>query len=105
MADSARKLRQLGPRAVLAKGGHLPHGHGTELVDVLVDDEGDYMIDAERIEGVTPHGTGCALSSEIACRLAFGAPLREAVAGACKRVRIRIAEARTVGRGRPFLGV
>ena len=42
---------------------------------------------AQRIEGVTPHGTGCALSSEIACRLAFGTPLREAVIGACNRVR------------------
>jgi hydroxymethylpyrimidine/phosphomethylpyrimidine kinase len=108
MAASARKLRQLGPRAVLAKGGHLPAqhgGHASELVDVLVDEEGDFVIHAERVEGVTPHGTGCALSSEIACRLAFGAPLREAVAGACQRVRVRIAEARTVGRGRPFLGV
>jgi hydroxymethylpyrimidine/phosphomethylpyrimidine kinase len=107
MAASARKLRQLGPRAVLAKGGHLPHPgpSGGGLCDVLVDDEGEYVIQAERVEGVIPHGTGCALSSEIACRLAFGAPLREAVAGACKRVRVRIAEARAVGRGRPFLGV
>jgi len=102
MAASARKLRQLGPRAVLAKGGHLPGG---ELVDVLVDDEGVHEIHALRVEGVTPHGTGCALSSEIACRLAFGAPLREAVEGATKRVRVRIAEARAVGRGRPFLGM
>jgi hydroxymethylpyrimidine/phosphomethylpyrimidine kinase len=112
MATQARRLRQLGPRSVLAKGGHLPHAGGVGdgpggggLVDVLVDDEGDYVIHAERIEGVTPHGTGCALSSEIACRLAFGAPLREAVDEACRRVRIRIAEARAVGRGRPFLGV
>jgi hydroxymethylpyrimidine/phosphomethylpyrimidine kinase len=101
MAEQARRLRQLGPRAVLAKGGHLPGG---ELCDVLVDDEGEHVIEAVRIEGVTPHGTGCALSSEIACRLAFGAPLREAVDAATKKVRVRIAEARTVGRGRPFLG-
>lgn len=101
MRTQARRLRQLGPRAVLAKGGHLDG----DPVDVLVDDEGDYPIRGARIEGVTPHGTGCALSSEIACRLAFGTPLREAVAGACARVRTRIAEARAVGRGRPFLGI
>jgi hydroxymethylpyrimidine/phosphomethylpyrimidine kinase len=101
MRAQARRLRQLGPRAVLAKGGHLEG----EIVDVLVDDEGDMAIRGERIEGVTPHGTGCALASEIACRLAFGTPLREAVIGACNRVRLRIAEARTVGRGRPFLGL
>jgi hydroxymethylpyrimidine/phosphomethylpyrimidine kinase len=101
MAEQARRLRQFGPRAVLAKGGHLEG----EIVDVLVDDEGELAIRAQRVEGPTPHGTGCALSSEIACRLAFGTPLREAVAGACSRVRLRIAEARAVGRGRPFLGL
>lgn len=101
MRQQARRVRQMGPRAVLAKGGHLDG----ELADVLVDDDGDYLIRGRRVEGVTPHGTGCALSSEIACRLAFGTPLREAVTGACARVRTRIAEARTVGRGRPFLGV
>jgi hydroxymethylpyrimidine/phosphomethylpyrimidine kinase len=101
MRGQARRLKQFGPRAVLAKGGHLEG----DIVDVLVDDEGDTAIRGQRIEGVTPHGTGCALSSEIACRLAFGAPLREAVIGACNRVRLRIAEARAVGRGRPFLGL
>jgi hydroxymethylpyrimidine/phosphomethylpyrimidine kinase len=100
MTEAARRLRQFGCRAVLAKGGHLEG----ELVDILVDEEGELRISAERVEGTTPHGTGCALSSEIACRLAFGATLRDAVHSACARVRIRIAEARTVGRGRPFLG-
>ena len=96
MRQQARRSKQFGPRAVLAKGGHL-EGVGDEIVDVLVDDEGDTAIRGQRIEGVTPHGTGCALSSEIACRLAFGTPLREAVIGACNRVRMRIAEARAVG--------
>ncbi len=103
MAESARRLRTFGPRAVLAKGGHLPHTTH-EMFDVLVDEEGQEIIRGERVEGVTPHGTGCALASEIACRLAFGTPMREAVSGACSRVRVRIAEARAVGRGRPFLG-
>lgn len=103
MRQQARRLKQFGPRAVLAKGGHLEGGD--TIVDVLVDEEGDTAIRGQRIDGVTPHGTGCALSSEIACRLAFGAPLREAVIGACNRVRLRIAEARAVGRGRPFLGL
>ena len=103
MRQQARRLKQFGPRAVLAKGGHLEGGD--TIIDVLVDEDGDTAIRGQRIDGVTPHGTGCALSSEIACRLAFGAPLREAVIGACNRVRARIAEARAVGRGRPFLGL
>ena len=101
MRGQARRLKQFGPRAVLAKGGHLEG----DIVDVLVDEEGDTAIRGQRVDGPTPHGTGCALSSEIACRLAFGTPLREAVVGACNRVRLRIAEARVVGRGRPFLGL
>jgi len=89
-----------GPYAVLAKGGHLPG----DPVDVLVDRAGELSLPGPRHEGVTPHGTGCALSSEIACRLAMSTPLRDAVAAATERVRTMIAEARSVGRGRPFLG-
>jgi hydroxymethylpyrimidine/phosphomethylpyrimidine kinase len=104
MRDAAYRLRGGGrfggPHAVLAKGGHLPG----DPVDVLVDKEGDIQIKGERLEGVTPHGTGCALSSEIACRLALSTPIREAVVAATDKVRTMIAEARSVGRGRPFLG-
>jgi hydroxymethylpyrimidine/phosphomethylpyrimidine kinase len=100
MREAAIDLRSRGPHAVLAKGGHILG----DPIDILVDTEGDLGIKGRRVEGPTPHGTGCALSSEIACRLAIGTPLREAVLAACERTRVRIAEARTVGRGRPFLG-
>ncbi len=100
MREAGRRLLAKGPRAVLAKGGHIEG----DPVDVLVDHEGDLSIQGRRIEGPTPHGTGCALSTEIACRMAIGTPLREAVLASCERIRQRIAEARTVGRGRPFLG-
>lgn len=101
LREGARRLRARGPQAVLAKGGHLP---GAEVIDVLLDGDGEIDFPGRRVEGPTPHGTGCALSSEIACRLAFGASLRDAVRAATERVRVRIAEARVVGRGRPFLG-
>jgi hydroxymethylpyrimidine/phosphomethylpyrimidine kinase len=100
MREAAIDLRSRGPHAVLAKGGHILG----DPVDILVDEAGDLGVKGRRVEGPTPHGTGCALSSEIACRLAIGTPLREAVLSACERTRVRIAEARTVGRGRPFLG-
>jgi hydroxymethylpyrimidine/phosphomethylpyrimidine kinase len=103
MRVAAERLRGLGARAVLAKGGHLPG----DPIDLLVDDEGTIGYAAARIplEGErTVHGTGCALSTELACRLALGAPLREAVFGARERIRQRISETRAVGRGRPFLG-
>jgi hydroxymethylpyrimidine/phosphomethylpyrimidine kinase len=100
MRDSARRLLGRGPRAVLAKGGHMEG----DPIDVLVDSDGDLSVKGRRIDGPTPHGTGCALSTDIACRLAIGTPLREAVLASCERIRQRIAEQRTVGRGRPFLG-
>jgi hydroxymethylpyrimidine/phosphomethylpyrimidine kinase len=100
MRESARMLRSRGVRAVLAKGGHL---HG-DPIDVLVDQEGELSFKGRRVDGPTPHGTGCALSSEIACRMAIGTPLREAVLASCECIRGLIAEARTIGRGRPFLG-
>ncbi len=100
MRQAARDLRRRGPLAVLAKGGHLEG----EPTDVLVDGDGALDIPGERVEGPTPHGTGCALSTELACRLALGMSLRDASIEACARVRQRIAEPRSVGRGRPFLG-
>jgi hydroxymethylpyrimidine/phosphomethylpyrimidine kinase len=100
MREGARALQARGPRAVLAKGGHLPG----DPIDLLVDEQGELSFTGRRVEGPAPHGTGCALSSEIACRLAIGTPLREAVLAAVERIRTRIAEARAVGRGRPFLG-
>lgn len=98
--ESAQSLQARGPRSVLCKGGHMPG----DPIDVLIDDAGVLQIPGKRIEGQTPHGTGCALSSEIACLLALGMPLREAALKASARIKERIAEARNIGRGRPFLG-
>lgn len=98
--EAGQNLQARGPRAVLCKGGHLPG----DPVDVLIDDDGVLQIPGKRIEGATPHGTGCALSSEIVCHLALGTPLRDAVQKSVLRIRERIAESRNIGRGRPFLG-
>src|SRR5262249_18835293 len=101
-------LRALGPRAVLVKGGHVAAAGAPaspEVADLLDDGEGDPLVlSGPRLAGPIPHGTGCALSSAIAARLALGAPLREAIKGARDHLARRIAAAVTVGRGRPVLG-
>lgn len=75
--DAARQLLDLGAPAVLLKGGHLP---GPELVDVLLAPPAPPRHwRARRIDTVNTHGTGCTLSSAIACGLALGQPLAEAV--------------------------
>jgi len=79
MADHARRLRAMGPQAVLVKGGHLSGG---ESPDVLASDAGLDWFEASRIATANTHGTGCTLSSALAAELAKGATLRNAVANA-----------------------
>lgn len=76
--DAARAIAQLGPVAVLVKGGHLP---GPPIDVLLVGDEVT-RIEGERIESPHTHGTGCTLSAAITARLASGERLREAVIAA-----------------------
>jgi len=80
MEAAARSILGMGPAAVLVKGGHL---EGDEVADLLLEREGEpcWFVSA-RIPTPHSHGTGCTLSAAITARLALGAGLREAVAGA-----------------------
>jgi hydroxymethylpyrimidine/phosphomethylpyrimidine kinase len=70
--DAARRLRDLGPQAVLIKGGH---GTGAECVDILVTADDEIVrLSSPRLP-VSMRGTGCALASAIAAGLARGLPL------------------------------
>ncbi|WP_225781415.1 bifunctional hydroxymethylpyrimidine kinase/phosphomethylpyrimidine kinase [Xenophilus sp. Marseille-Q4582] len=74
---AADELLALGARAVLLKGGHLP---GDEVVDLLATADGQRQrFSAPRIHSRNLHGTGCTLSSAIACGLAQGLALAPAV--------------------------
>jgi hydroxymethylpyrimidine/phosphomethylpyrimidine kinase len=74
MQRQARALLDLGPAAVLLKGGH---AHGDSAVDVLVFDEGVRLFTAPRVAR-TRRGTGCALASAIAAGIAQGLVLADA---------------------------
>jgi hydroxymethylpyrimidine/phosphomethylpyrimidine kinase len=80
MIESAARLRELGPQAVLLKGGHLDQG--AESVDVLDDGREPLTLAAPRIATANTHGTGCTLSSAIAALLARGLSLHEAARAA-----------------------
>ena len=70
LALAARELVDMGARAVLLKGGHLP---GEEVVDCLLTDQGQLeWFKAARVDTRNMHGTGCTLSSALACALALG---------------------------------
>ena len=71
--DAARALLELGPRAVLLKGGH---AQGAESTDILVrSGHAPLVLSAPRIAGRAGHGTGCTLSAALAAFLALGADL------------------------------
>lgn len=86
--------------AVLVKGGH---GEGAEVVDRLYSVDPDDPPEIEwrdaRIESEATHGTGCTLSSAIACGLAAEWDLPEAVSRARRFVRIAMRDAGGLGRG------
>lgn len=96
MPAAAAALLRLGPQAVLLKGGHLP---GDLLVDLLQDAQGTVRFTDARLHTTSTHGTGCTLASAIATGLAFGLPLRDAVAQARAYVRKAIETAPGFGQG------
>ena len=81
--DSMESLLEAGERlrgfthSVLIKGGH---GDNDVITDVLFEDnQPPRMLSHKRITTENTHGTGCSLSSAIACHLAMGFPLSAAV--------------------------
>jgi hydroxymethylpyrimidine kinase/phosphomethylpyrimidine kinase len=87
MRSAAEKLREMGARAVLIKGGHLNQksevgsqkSEGRQAIDIL-EDEGDVTVfRSEWIDTLPVRGTGCMMSSAIASNLARGNSLPESV--------------------------
>jgi hydroxymethylpyrimidine/phosphomethylpyrimidine kinase len=93
MARQAAALLNLGPRAVLMKGGHL---EGKEAADLLATPQGVRRYSAPRVASRNLHGTGCTLSSAIAANVVLGMALPEAVASAKAFVNEAIERGRSV---------
>lgn len=74
LVRQAGKLRGFGAKAVLIKGGH---GQGRQSTDTLFDADGTLPLSAPRL-AASRRGTGCTLSTAIACFLASGHDLRQA---------------------------
>jgi hydroxymethylpyrimidine/phosphomethylpyrimidine kinase len=98
MIDAAARLRELGPSAVLLKGGHMERA---DAIDVLDDGDEPLTLVSPRIATDNTHGTGCTLAAAIAALLARGLTLRAAVreAKAYLTDAIRAADRLSVGRG------
>lgn len=97
MRAAAEVIRARGAKAVLVTGGDIG---GDDVVDVLADSAGELTFRSERVRSRNTHGTGCALSSALACLLARGLDLREAVAVARRYVAEAVRAAPDLGAGR-----
>lgn len=104
MKTCAITLGKMGAKFVLMKGGHLPmEGDKSTkvIVDLLWDVEGEKEFVFERPYLLTKntHGTGCTLSSAIACRLAQGDSMQDSVRKAGDYVAAAISASYPVGEG------
>jgi hydroxymethylpyrimidine/phosphomethylpyrimidine kinase len=97
MEAAARQLLERGARAVLLKGGHLAGDTVSDLL--LARGAAPHWMRAPRIPSGNTHGTGCTLSSAIACHLALGADLPTAVERARAFVRGALAAGASVRTG------
>lgn len=72
----AEYLLKAGAKGVLVKGGHIG---GSEIVDVLQTEHGEWIFKNPRVETTSTHGTGCSLASACAAKLAIGQEVQFAV--------------------------
>jgi hydroxymethylpyrimidine/phosphomethylpyrimidine kinase len=84
MPDAAAALADLGPAAVLLKGGHLP---GPDSPDLLWEAGRLTWLEGGRLPAAHSHGTGCTLSASITAALARGVELPAACRAAKDYVR------------------
>jgi len=96
MQRAGERLRASGAAAVLVKGGHADND---VIEDVLVSDEDARVFSAPRLDSRNTHGTGCTLSTAIACGLAQGLTLTHAIERARAFVQEAIRTAPGFGRG------
>lgn len=78
MRIASKELGEKYNCGVLVKGGHLDE----KATDVLFDKGDFFEFTSERINTKNTHGTGCTLSSAIACNVAKGLSLSEGVENA-----------------------
>lgn len=82
--------------AVLVKGGHAEN----DASDVLAKPDGSIAwFEGERVPTSNTHGTGCTLSSAIACGLACGKGLEEAILQAKRYITGALSAGLDLGRG------
>jgi hydroxymethylpyrimidine/phosphomethylpyrimidine kinase len=95
MEAAARKIVEMGARAVIVKGGHMERA-----IDVLFDGTEMVQLGGEKLKTENTHGTGCTFASAIAAQLASARSLLEAATLAKAYVTVAIEKGYAIGKGR-----
>lgn len=95
MEKAAEAIFQKLNCAVLIKGGHLTESSD----DLLYTEEKMIWITGRRIDNPNTHGTGCTLSSAIACSLANGCSLEQSVKNAKAYITGALNDQLNIGKG------
>lgn len=95
MVSAAEIIAEKYSGAILVKGGHLVN----DAVDLLYQDGSYRWFRAKKINNPNTHGTGCTLSSAIACNLAAGKSLDESIACAKEYLTGALAAMLNLGKG------
>jgi hydroxymethylpyrimidine/phosphomethylpyrimidine kinase len=93
--QAARDILDLGPRAVVMKGGH----RQGDATDVFFDGHAFHTFSAPRIETPNTHGTGCTFSAAISAGLARGMDVLDAVGAAKHYLTEAIRHSQPLGSG------
>ena len=96
MIKAAQKIATDMNCNVLIKGGHLSES----AADLLLVDNKVHWFETKRIDNPNTHGTGCTLSSAIACNLAAGHDLQTAIKLAKDYITGAISAQLNLGQGR-----
>ncbi len=97
MREAAARIRDMGPRCVLVKGGHLPGR--ADAADVFYDGSEMAILASPRIHTANTHGTGCTLSAAMAAYLALGAAPLDAARKAKRVVECALRNSLDIGAG------
>ena len=95
MEAAARKLVEMGARAVIVKGGHMERA-----VDVVFDGNELVQLGGDKVKVENTHGTGCTFASALTAQLAAGRSLIEAATLAKAYVTKAIEKGYAIGKGR-----
>lgn len=96
MLRAAQHISRFICGGVLVKGGHI----GDSADDLLYFDSVAHLLPGKRIDNPNTHGTGCTLSSAIACNLADGHDLIQSVTNAKMYLAGAIEAKLDIGKGR-----